>query len=99
MATTPKNSPTSAAVDEDRRRAPRQDISSTVEFVIDDAGTILEARGIDLSETGIGFFVEEAIEVALTVTVDGTELTRRARLVRVSADDGGFQIGLEFIEP
>lgn len=67
--------------------------------MIDDAGSILEARGIDLSETGIGFHVDDAIEVALTVNVDGEDVTRRARLVRVGADDdGGFHIGLEFID-
>ncbi len=85
-------------MDEERRRAPRKEISGQVEFVLDDAGSVMEARGVDLSEHGIGFEVDEPIEVALTVTIDGEETTRRARLVRVSREDDGFHIGLEFIE-
>lgn len=74
------------------------EISAKVEFVVE-GGHIMEARGIDLSETGIGFEADEPLTVALTVTVDGEEITRIAKLARVSKTDGGFIFGLEFTQP
>lgn len=75
------------------------EISSTVEFVVE-GGSIQEAHGVDLSETGIGFETEGTLTVALTVTVDGQEMTRLARLARITrTDSGSYMFGLEFIEP
>ncbi len=85
-------------MDDDRRRAPRKEISDTVEFVVDER-QISQAVGIDLSKTGIAFETYEPLTVALTVTVDGKEVTRQARLMRVEATDDGFLFGLEFVEP
>ena len=86
-------------MDEDRRRAPRKEISSTVEFVVDDR-SILQAIGIDISETGIGFDAAEPLTVALVVNVDEEEVTRHARLARVErTEEGTYLFGLEFVEP
>ncbi len=86
-------------MDEDRRKAPRMEISSTVEFVVE-GGSIQEAHGIDLSETGIGFLTADTLTVALTVTVGGEDVTRLAKLARIiRKEDGSFLFGLEFIEP
>lgn len=75
------------------------EISSTVEFVVE-GGSIQEAKGIDLSETGIGFETDGTLTVALTVTVDGKEITRLAKLARVVRnEEGGYVFGLEFTEP
>lgn len=69
----------------------------TVEFVVE-GGHIIEARGIDLSETGIGFEASTGLIMALTVSADGEEVTRQARLVRVEATpDGDWVFGLEFL--
>lgn len=85
--------------DDERRRAPRKEISSTVEFVVE-GGHVMQAVGLDLSETGIGFEAADPLTVALTVTVEGREITRLARLARVSpTDDDSYLFGLEFIEP
>jgi len=75
------------------------EISAKVEFVVE-GGHIMEATGIDLSETGIGFESDEPLTVALTVTVDGEEITRLARLARVAkTEGGGYLFGLEFTQP
>lgn len=75
------------------------EISSTVEFVVE-GGSIQEARGVDLSETGIGFQTDGTLTVALTVTVEDREITRLAKLVRIQRQaDGTFTFGLEFTEP
>ena len=75
------------------------EISSTVEFVVE-GGSIQEARGIDLSETGIGFETNGTLTVALTVMVEGREITRLAKLARIiRQDDGTYMFGLEFTEP
>ena len=74
------------------------EITSTVEFVVE-GGAIQEASGIDVSETGIGFHCKEPLTVALTVTVDGKEMTRVARLARIERKDDGYLFGLEFTEP
>lgn len=75
------------------------EISSTVEFVVE-GGSIQEARGVDLSDTGIGFVTDGTLTVALTVTVEGKEITRLAKLARIiSRDDGTYVFGLEFTEP
>ena len=81
---------------EEKRRAPRKEISSTVEFVVDERH-VLEARGVDISDMGIGFETSQPIALAMTVEVDGKEITRRAHLVRVTQkDDGNYLLGLEF---
>lgn len=85
-------------MDDDRRRAPRKEIEETVEFVVE-GGHIAQAVGVDISETGIAFEAYEPLTVALTVDVDGKDLTRMARLVRVEATDDGYLFGLEFVEP
>lgn len=86
-------------MDEKDRRAPRKEISSTVEFVVDGVH-IMQAVGLDISQTGIGFESADPLSVALTVTVDGEEITRRARLMRVvRQDDGSYLFGLDFVEP
>lgn len=82
---------------DERRKAPRKDIEAKIEFVVD-AQEIMEARGVDLSETGIGFVSDEPLTVALTLNVEGRELLRRARLMRVEREDGAFVFGLEFIQ-
>lgn len=88
----------SKAVDDERRRAPRKEIASKVEFVVD-SGHVMEAHGLDVSEHGVGFESTEPLQVALTVTVDGEEQTRIAHLVRVVADeDGRYIFGLEFVK-
>lgn len=79
----------------DRRNAERKAIEGQVEFFVDSG--ILDARGVDISETGLGFTSPDPLQVSLVVTVDGEEMTRRARLVRVVEEDGHFIFGLEFL--
>ena len=81
---------------DERRKAPRKDIEAKVEFVVD-AQEIMEARGIDLSEFGVGFVSSEPLTVALTLQVEGREVIRRAKLMRVEREHGHYVFGLEFI--
>ena len=85
-------------MEDDRRKAPRQAMAAKVEFALDSHG-VIEATGLDVSEFGVGFETQEPLTVALTFTIDGREITRRARLMRVvRGDDGGFVFGLEFLD-
>lgn len=85
-------------MDDERRRAPRKEIASQVEFVVE-SGHVMQAHGLDLSAHGVGFESSEPLQVALTVTVDGAEQTHVANLVRVTAgEDGRYVFGLEFVK-
>ena len=65
--------------------AERKPISAQVEFFVD-AGGILEAEGIDVSETGLAFSASEPLSVALVVTIDGEEMTRMYQPQRLTDD-------------
>ena len=81
----------------ERRRAERIRINSAVEFVVD--ADVLNARSVDISETGLRFDSPTPIAVHLRMVIDGTESEREARLVWARrADSGDMSYGLEFIE-
>lgn len=85
-------------MDDDRRRSERVEINARVEFVVDETTRILEATGVDISEHGIAFRTEDPVHVALTVDHEGQELTRLARLVRLTQEeDGTYVYGLDFV--
>jgi hypothetical protein len=78
-----------------RERAARAEFSSDIEFIFD--VDVLEARGINISETGIAFSVEQGLPVELKFKHQGKDHHYRARLVRTqSLKQGGFMLALEF---
>ena len=77
------------------QRAAREELSSNVEFIF--AVDVLEAKGLNISATGVAFTVEQALPVELRFEHKGQSHLYRARLVRTQKmDTGGFLMALEF---
>lgn len=86
----PKRSPEATS-----QRALREDLSSDIEFIFD--VDVLEAKGLNISATGVAFTIEHALPVELRFEHQGQSHHYKARLVRTqSLDTGGFLMGLEF---
>ena len=81
--------------------ATRQDripLDTTIEFIGD--FDVAKARGVDLSEGGVCFELDEDLPFEMRFKMDGKEQTRRARCVWLrSKPDKGYFLGLQFIEP
>ena len=78
-----------------RQRAPREELSSDIEFIFD--VDVLEAKGLNISSTGVAFTIAQALPVELRFDHQGQMHHYRARLVRTkSLDTGDFLMGLEF---
>jgi hypothetical protein len=77
-----------------RQRAPREELSSDIEFIFD--VDVLGAKGLNISATGVAFTIEQALPVELRFEHQGQSHHYKARLVRTkSLDTGGFLMGLE----
>ena len=76
-------------------RAAREELTTTVEFIFD--LDVVEAKGLNVSETGIAFVVEHAPPVELRFHQEGRDRQYKAELVRTQKNpDGGFLMGLRF---
>lgn len=85
--------------DEDvRQRSTRLPLSARIEFIGD--FDLLEAEGIDQSETGICFELGRPLPFDMQFVRDGELTSRRARLIWVKQLDGGrSRLGLRFVDP
>ena len=76
-------------------RAAREKLTTTVEFIFD--LDVVEARGLNISETGIAFVVDQPPPVELRFRQNGVDHQYKAELVRTMKNpDGGFLMGLRF---
>ncbi|MDM8549068.1 PilZ domain-containing protein [Desulfobacterales bacterium HSG2] len=80
-------------------RSPRKEIQADIEFIAD--FDIIEAKGVNISESGICFELNEDLPFEMQFTDDDGKLCReRARLIWVKRlPEGGYRFGLEFVEP
>lgn len=77
------------------QRAPREEFSSRIEFIFD--VDVLEAKGLNISATGVAFTLDQALPVELRFEHQGQMHFYRARLVRIqSQENGGYLMALEF---
>lgn len=82
---------------EERRRADRVPMNVPVEFIVD--ADLVQARSVDLSETGLRFETKQPIPILLRMAVDGAKQERRAHLVWARSTDGqGMAYGLQFVD-
>lgn len=78
-----------------KRRAERSEFHTGIEFIFD--LDVAEARGVDISETGVAFEIVEPLAVELRFFQGGELHHFKANLVRTQKkDDGSFLLGLEF---
>ncbi|OQY58945.1 MAG: hypothetical protein B6245_09295 [Desulfobacteraceae bacterium 4572_88] len=76
----------------------RKEIHAAIEFIAD--FDIIEAKGINLSEGGICFELDEDLPFEMQFTLDGTRHRHRAHLIWVKRlPNGGYRFGLEFVQP
>jgi len=82
---------------EERRRFERRSIFTEVTFYVDNE--LVQARSIDLSQTGIRFETEAPISIRFRMDVGkDTPLEKKAQLVWASrSEDGSMDYGLEFL--
>ncbi len=79
-------------------RSPRTEINASIEFIAD--FDIVEAKGINLSESGICFELDEDLPFEMQFSLEGKTHRYRARLVWVKRMcKGGYRFGLQFIPP
>jgi len=79
-------------------RSPRKEIQADIEFIAD--FDVIEAKGVNISETGICFELNEDLPFEMQFTNDSGQLCKqRARLIWVKRlPEGGYRFGLEFVE-
>ena len=79
-----------------QQRSTRNEIETSIQF-IGDFG-LVEAKGLDLSDGGIGFELEEDIPFDMEFEVDGELHQHRARMVWMQRlDNGRNRFGFQFI--
>ena len=77
-------------------RASRSELGGEIEFIAD--FDIIQAKGINLSETGICFELEQDLPFEMKFELEGEEHIKRAHLIWVDQlPDGGFRFGLKFV--
>jgi|TARA_B100001964_G_C13661106_1_gene349063 hypothetical protein len=80
------------------QRSERVELSTKVEFVGD--FDILQATGVNLSESGICFDIEETLPFEMRLEWEGEPYRYRAHLVWMKRlPEGGFRVGLKFVPP
>lgn len=81
-----------------KERAPRTEINTSIEFIAD--FDVVEAKGINLSESGICFELNEDLPFEMQFSLEGKTHRHRARLVWARRlCKGGYRFGLQFIPP
>ncbi len=79
-------------------RSPRKEFRGDIEFIAD--FDVVEAKGVNISETGICFELKEDLPFEMQFEHKGALHRHRARLVWVKRlPEGGYRFGLEFIGP
>lgn len=82
---------------ENKRVSQRIEIDAKIEFFID--ADIINATGIDVSQTGISFLSSKPLAVEMRLLIDGKQEDRRAHLLWArQGEDGLVRYGLEFVE-
>ena len=80
--------------EDSRPRLTRSEIQTSIQF-IGDFG-LVEAKGLDLSDSGIGFELEEDIPFDMEFEIDGELHQHRARMVWMQRlDDGRSRFGFQ----
>ena len=74
------------------QRAVREEFNSSIEFIFD--VDVLEAKGLNISTTGVAFTLDHALPVELRFERQGRTYHYRARLVRTQGlETGRFSHG------
>jgi hypothetical protein len=81
-----------------KERASRRPLHSEIELIGD--FDIIEAEGVDISESGICFELRKQLFFDMRFVQNGTLSEKRARLIWVKqTDDGRPRLGFHFEEP
>lgn len=79
-------------------RQPRQPLQSTIEFIGD--FDVVQAVGVDLSEGGLGFEIDQPLAFELRYVMEGVVHQRRVQLTWVRLlEQGHCRCGFRFAEP
>lgn len=78
----------------ERRLAPRANVKTSIEFYVD--SDVIDAESVDLSETGIRFVTNSALEIRMRLTVNGKQMEKQAKLIWAKGDEGGTAFGFAF---
>ncbi len=82
--------------EENARECERFDIPARIEFYVD--ADIIMADSLDISQSGLSFVTDKAMEVDMRLNVDGNLEERRAKILWAQkTDDGKVRYGLEFV--
>ena len=80
----------------ERRASTRRELESKIEFFVN--ADIIDAKSIDISETGLSFDTGEPLKIHLGMDIDGELCDREAQFVWAARNsNGGIRYGFEFI--
>lgn len=80
-----------------KRRDERYPLEEEIEFSLE--GDVLDATGVDVSQTGISLTTKFPFGIKMRLKIAGEIEQRRARIVwAVPLADGGVHVGMEFID-
>jgi hypothetical protein len=79
-------------------RAPRRPLDSEIEMIGD--FDIIEAEGVDISDSGICFDLKKPLYFFMRFTYNGAIVERYARLIWVKQNNNGYsRLGFQFEHP
>lgn len=93
-----ESGPTAASSSQFAERSKREVLEAVIEFIGD--FDIVKASGIDVSDGGICFEVEESLAFEMRFTAYGEVQSHRAHLAWLQRlREGGYRLGFEFVPP
>jgi len=79
-----------------RRQAERISLETRVEFIVD--ADVIQAKSIDISETGIRIETDDPIKVCMRLYIDGEKKDMEGQLVWTKKNEkGGMAYGFKYI--
>jgi hypothetical protein len=79
----------------EKRRAKRMPLDTKVEFIVD--ADVIQAKSIDISETGIQIETDDPIKVCMRLDIDGEKKDMEGQLVwAMKNEEGGMTYGFKY---
>ena len=82
----------------EKRKAERMALETEVEFIVD--ADVIQAKSIDVSETGIRIETDDSIKVCMRLNIDGEKKDMEGQLVWTKKNEkGGMTYGFQYTPP
>jgi hypothetical protein len=83
-------------IEREKRKAKRMPLDTKVEFIVD--ADVIQAKSIDMSETGIRIETDDPIKICMRLDIDGEKKDMKGQLVWTRKNEkGGMIYGFQYI--